>query len=38
MEMMYNCSLYDTVQKVTRTELVKILLSAKECVFTIFYK
>jgi len=33
MKMMYNSSLYSTVQKVSRTELIKILIAAKECVF-----
>lgn len=31
---MYSATLYDTEEKITRTEMVNILLEAKETVFT----
>ena len=35
---MYSGTLYETEEKVTRTEMVELLMNAKECVFTVTFR
>ena len=35
---MYSGTLFDTEEKITRTDMVELLMNAKECVFTVTFR
>lgn len=35
---MYSASLYDSEEQITRTNMVDLLVNAKECVFTVTFR